>query len=1014
MSLLSSAPLSLLRLSVFSLSFAGAGMATGGAGPGDGDLAVGDLRIEHLENPVGIDERAPRLSWILRSEKRATVQVACRLQVGESDEALRRGEVLWDTGKVESDRSLHFDYGGPELESAKRYFWRVRVWDNHGRDSGWSEVAFWETGLLEPDDWRAQWIEPDLEEDTSTSPPAPMLRREFSLKGEIRSARAYVTAHGVYEMEINGARVGDQVLSPGWTSYHNRLQYQTYDVTDSLRSGDNAVGVVLGDGWYRGYIGFRDQRNFYGERLALLAQLRIVYEDGRTEWVVSDGAWKAGTGPILKSDIYNGESYDARRERTGWSEPGYEDDDWAGVRIADHGTERLIAQQAPPVRKIQALTPREILVTPEGDTVVDMGQNMIGWIRLRVEGEAGDEVVLRHAEVLDRDGNFYTENLRAAKQTNRYILKGGGEEVWEPRFTFQGFRYVAVSGYPGELTVDDVTGIVLHSDMEPTGHFQSSNPLLNQLQHNIVWGQKGNFLEIPTDCPQRDERLGWTGDIQVFAPTANLNMNTAAFLAKWLADLEADQLENGSIPHVVPNVLGENWSGAAGWADAGVIVPWALYQSFGDTRILKRRYGSMKAWVDYVAGRAAARGDPYLWEGDFTFGDWLSFSTTRSDYPGAFTDKDLIATAFFARSASLLSDIAGVLGKDDERARYAELSDKVGEAFRKEYVTPRGRVLSNTQTSYLLALRFDLLSEETRPAAAGFLVESVQRHGHLTTGFLGTPHLNPVLSEIGHSDLAYRLLLRTDYPSWLYPVTQGATTIWERWDGIKPDGSFQDRGMNSFNHYAYGAIGQWLMEEVAGIQPAAPGYREVRIAPGPGGGLDHAGALLDSPYGRVESSWEIREGDFVLDIRIPANTTGIVLLPHAVVDTLTMDGAGPDRSDGIRSIEQAGDRVEVRLGSGRYRFSYPSGEWGGGADETGDEAGSDSLDPAATIGTHLADRRAREVWQRRVPQLMESPWLSQVMGFPLEAAARALPADLGALLEKNRTAITRELEQSER
>lgn len=1001
-----------LRLTMLPLLCGGLPIESGAATSSRADdLAVANLRVEYRRGPMGIDAGSPRFSWILESGKRATRQTAYWIQVAESAEAFRQNQILWETGRVESGQSIHVEYRGPDLISTTRYHWRVQVWDNHGRKSDWSEVAFWEMGLLDPQDWQAKWIEPDLEEDVSTSPPAPMLRREFHLNGKIRSARAYVTAHGVYEMELNGKRVGDQVLSPGWTSYHERLQYQTYDITDLLKSGENAVGVYLGDGWFRGYMGFKDQRNLYGEKLALLAQIHITYEDGSSEVIATDENWKAATGPIVKSDIYNGETYDARLEMEAWSDPSFDDSDWVGVRIIDHGRKKLIAQQAPPVRKIQALRPREILKTPEGDTVVDMGQNMVGWVRLRVEGEEGAEVTLRHAEVLDRDGNFYTANIRAADQTNVYILKGAGEEVWEPRFTFQGFRYVAVDGYPGELTLDDLTGIVLHSDIAPTGHFQCSHELVNQLQHNIVWGQKGNFLDIPTDCPQRDERLGWTGDIQVFVETANLNLHTPAFLSKWLGDVEADQLENGSIPHVVPNVLGEERSGSAGWADAGVIVPWALYWSFGDIRILERQYASMKAWVDFEKDRAASNETTYLRDGDFTYGDWLSFNTTRSAYPGAYTDKDFISTAFFAHSADLLSRTARLLGKEEEADSYSELFGKIKEAFQQEYVTPNGRVMSNTQTAYLLALRFDLLPEDLKPAAIEHLVGDIRGHGHLTTGFLGTPHLNPVLSQHGRADLAYDLLLREEYPSWLYPVTRGATTIWERWDGIKRNGTFQNPGMNSFNHYAYGAIGEWLFKEVAGIQAEEPGYGRMRIGPVPGGGLDHARALLDSPYGRIESAWEIAAEGFSLEVEIPANTTATVVLPDARVDSVTEGGNGLADAEGVQLFGQEESNVTIQLGSGRYRFSYPmdapDSETNGGVSATDAE---ETLGRDDKMGRLLADRKAREVLHRHIGALMDSPWLSQVMGFSLDVAARSLPEE-HRLDKADVDAIYRELEE---
>ncbi|TVQ05668.1 MAG: alpha-L-rhamnosidase, partial [Balneolaceae bacterium] len=957
-------------------------------------LSVDNLQTEYRINPVGIDVEQPRFSWIIQSDERNTMQTAYRLQVAKALPDFNASDVLiHDTGRVQTEQSVHNVYSGPELQPGVRYFWRMKVWDNHGNESDWSDTAFWETGLLNANNWAADWIEPDIEVDVETSPPAPMIRREFQLNGDIAHARAYVTSHGVYEMEINGERVGDQILTPGWTSYHNRLQYQTYDVTDMLSSGENAVGVMLGDGWFRGFIGWGDQRNYYGEKLALLMQLEITYSDGRTETITSDENWKASTGPVMYSDLYNGEFYDARREIAGWSLAGFNDRDWSGVRLVDHGKEQLIGQQVQPVKKIQELKPIDIFETPEGDIVLDMGQNMIGWIRLKVEGEEGTIVTLRHAETLDREGNFYTDNLRSADQENTYILKGGGIEVWEPRFTFQGFRYVAVDGYPGELTPDAITGVVLHSDMEMTGHFQSSNELVNQLQHNIVWGQKGNFLDIPTDCPQRDERMGWTGDIQVFAETANLNMNTNAFLTKWLADLEADQNEEGSIPFVVPDVLGG--FGSAGWADAGVIVPWTLYQSYGDTRILETQYESMKAWVDYMDNRAAETEKRYLWDNDFTFGDWLSFSSDSPAYPGAYTDQNMISTAFYAWSSKLMSETAGVLGREDDQRHYAALYENIREVFQQEYVTPAGRVMSDTQTAYLLALRIGLLPDEMVDDAVGYLIRRVRAHGHLTTGFLGTPHLNPILSEYGHRDLAFELLMRQDYPSWLYPVTMGATTIWERWDGIRPDGTFQSESMNSLNHYAYGAIGEWLFKEVAGIEALEPGYKKIQIKPVPGGGLDHARGFLISPYGKIESSWEIDDEGFRIMVEIPTNTAANITLPHARLEDVTESGRKVQDSEYFEVIESGNNVVTIRAGSGRYTFSYPSEKLVSDLQEYHDEEESidepgDEIDSDTRLAQLLAEKSTRAILEQHLTELMNSAWLSQVMGFSLDTAMQTL------------------------
>ncbi|MFI5008323.1 MAG: family 78 glycoside hydrolase catalytic domain, partial [Solirubrobacterales bacterium] len=595
------------------------------------------LRTEYKENPLGIDARKPRLSWRIESGARGVLQSAYEIRVTHGGSG--SGKVVWDSGKVASDASIHRVYEGPALRSGERYDWQVRVWDGSGSPSAWSAPASWEMGLLEAADWKASWIEPGLAEDVTKSGPSPIVRREFQLKGAVARARAYVTSHGLYEMHLNGRRVGDELFTPGWTSYNKRLQYQSFDVTPLLKPGPNAVGVQLGNGWYRGDLAWEGRRNLYGDRLSLLVQIRVTYQDGREELVTSDAQWKASTGPILMSEIYHGETYDARLEKPGWTSPGFDDKDWAAVRVAAGAKDNLITPAGPPVRRIQELKPVRIFKTPGGDTVADLGQNMVGWVRLKVQGPAGTKLTVRHAEVLDKDGNFYTANLRKAKATLEYTLKGGGVETFEPRFTFFGFRYVAVAGFPGELAPDAVTGIVIHSQMRPTGEFETSKPLVNQLQKNILWGQKGNFLDVPTDCPQRDERLGWTGDAEAFFPTAAFNMDVAGFFTKWMKDVAADQFPNGSVPHVVPNVLpqfeGRDPGGAAGWADAATIIPWSMYLAYGDTRVLETQYESMSRWVGYQQARA---GDDSIWDGDFHFGDWLAFASAgmaANDYPGA-------------------------------------------------------------------------------------------------------------------------------------------------------------------------------------------------------------------------------------------------------------------------------------------------------------------------------------------------------------------------------------------
>ncbi len=638
--------------------------------------------------------------------------------------------------------------------------------------------------------------------------------------------------------------------------------------------------MTLGDGWYKGRIGFANQKHFYGDTRALLFQLELVYTDGSKEVIGSDESWKFNYGPTRSSNIYDGDTYDARNELPGWTQGGYKESaDWKAVAVIPSGTEKLVGMSGPPVRTHEEFKALKIFKTPAGETVVDFGQNMVGWVVLKAKGPAGTAIHVQHAEVLDKAGNFYITNLRSAKQTNTYILKGNAEQSFQPTFSFQGFRYVKITGYPGELKLDDLKAVAVYSDMATTGKFTTSNPLLNQLQHNIQWGQKGNFVDVPTDCPQRDERLGWTGDAQAFANTAAYNMNVAAFFTKWMKDVSADQLPNGSVPYVIPNVLNRSDSGSSGWADVATIIPWDMYVAYADKGMLENQYPSMKKWVDYII--SVSKND--LWNSGNHFGDWLFYRPNDdNDGRAAVTDKYMIAQTFYAHSTQLLINAAKVLGKKEDEEKYTALIKKIKSAYVQEYMTPNGKLISNTQTAYVLALQFDMMPENLRQQAAQRLVDNVKSYGnHLTTGFLGTPYLCHVLSRFGYDNVAYDLLLQESYPSWLYPVKMGATTIWERWDGIKQDGSFQTADMNSFNHYAYGAIGDWMYKNIAGINPVAdqPGYQEILIAPKPGGKLTSASAELETVYGTVKSSWTIIDGTFKLDVSVPANASATIILP---------------------------------------------------------------------------------------------------------------------------------------
>ncbi|GGL43346.1 glycoside hydrolase family 78 protein [Planomonospora parontospora] len=841
---------------------------------------------EHHRDPLGIGESVPRLSWTVRTDLPGWAQRAYEIELDDGTA----------TGPIESEQSVLVSWPGTALTSRERRGARVRVYGHDDSVSGWSPWSWVEAGLLEAADWRAEAAAPPVELLGAPDGPAPLLRREFTLRGPVASARLYVTAHGLYEVELNGRRVGDDVLAPGWTSYSHRLRYRTFDVTELLHEGGNAVGAWLADGWYRGKVGFEGGRTrIYGERTALIAQLEIRYADGTSETVVTDGGWRCAPGPVTAASLYEGERHDARLEQRGWSLPGFDDSAWQPVCVLGHDPALLVAPSGPPVRRIEQRDPVKIVSSPSGKTILDFGQNIAGRLRLRVRGEAGRTVTLRHAEVLE-DGELCVRPLRAASSVDAYTLRGEGVEEWEPRFTLHGFRYAEVDGWPGPIEHGAIHAVVCHTGMERTGWFDSSDETLDRLHENVLWSMRGNFVDIPTDCPQRDERLGWTGDIQVFAPTATFLYDCAGMLASWLADLAAEQAELGTVPVYVPWIpLLFPAEPVAAWGDAAVIVPWTLYERYGDPELLRRQYPSMRAWVDQCAERA---GDGHLWDSGFQLGDWLDPAAPPDRPFDARTDRSLVATAYLARSARLLSQAAAVLGEEKDHRRYDDLADRVCAAFDTEYVSPSGRLVGDSQTAYALALRFGLISGDGRRARAGRrLVELVRESGHrIGTGFVGTPLICDALVEAGAADDAYHLLMQRECPSWLYPVTMGATTVWERWDSLLPDGSVNPGDMTSFNHYALGAVADWLHRTVAGLAPAAPGYRRILVRPLPGGGLRHASAAHRTPYGRAEVRWERAGGRLDLEVVVPAGATATVVLPGE-----------PDRP--------------VEVGAGHHRFT---------------------------------------------------------------------------------------------
>ncbi|MDD2763746.1 MAG: glycoside hydrolase family 78 protein [Opitutaceae bacterium] len=885
------------------------------------------LRCEYFENPLGLDERQPRLSWWLDAEhRRGARQTACQILVSSEPGG---APDLWDSGKKASDASLHLVYGGKPLRSRQRAWWRVKVWDEHGHCTDSTERAFWEMGLLDRGDWKAQWIAGTLTGGRWTAVPAPYLRKTFFVGARVTRARLYVTALGLYEARLNGQRIGDFQLAPGWTDYRKRVHYQAFDVTPLLVVGDNTFGALLGDGWYCGHVAWRG-RQMYGERPKFLAQLVIDYLDGRTDVIGTDSTWKFSYGPLLESDLLMGESYDARLEFPGWDKPGFDDRGWQAARVCNGNGIILESMLGPPIRARHELRARPIsepsVSRQRRLRRYDLGQNLTGRMRLRVKGPAGATITLRHAEMLDKDGRLYVANLRTARATDHYTLRGDtGGEAFEPRFTFHGFRYVEVETRGPEVEIEEIVGVALHSDLPSTGEFSCSDPLINQLQKNILWSQRGNFLDVPTDCPQRDERLGWTGDAQVFVRTAAFNMEVAAFFRKWMQDLADAQTERSTIPAVVPAIDDLPLDGGPGWADAVTICPWTIYQCYADRRLLERHYATCARFVDALRTAHADLIRRKTIPGDEGHGDWLALDGSNKLDGG--TPKELIGTAFFAHSARLVAAMADVLGKKVEAKKYAALADSVRTAFQHKFVTREGSVAGGTQTACVLALHFDLLPPQQRARVVADLVKDIETRGwKLATGFVGSPYLPHVLTATGHLDTAYRLLQQKQWPSWLYAVTQGATTLWERWDGWTPDRGFQDPGMNSFNHYASGAIGAWLYAVVAGIEvdPGQPGYKHIRLQPHPGGNLSSARARLASPHGEISSAWRSGARRFDWEIVVPANTTATARLPVPPKARVTEAGKPLDQAPGVAKIVRTKDGVTCHLASGRYRFTA---EW---------------------------------------------------------------------------------------
>ncbi|NOY57644.1 MAG: family 78 glycoside hydrolase catalytic domain [Calditrichaeota bacterium] len=895
------------------------------------------LTCEYLQNPLGVDVQQPRFFWKLESDQNGVKQSAYRILVSGSKEvpARNNGEI-WDSGKTESDETTQIVYQGKPLESGKMYFWKVQVWDQNNAQSTWSESAFFSMGMLHADDWKVQWIgappeKPYQGKGDPPIPPSPLLRKSFSADKKVKRAMVYVSALGDYELHLNGTKVGNHVLSPEWTDYHKRVQYQTFDVTEKLVQGENVIAAILGDGWYAGRLGpVRWDKNYprrgpYGLDRRLLMQMEIEYTDGNKDTIVSDGSWKIYLdGPIRSADNFLGEIQDARKRIPGWDKPGFNESQWQPVSIGATPSGKLVAQMNEPIRIVKQLHPIAVTEPTPGVYIFDLGQNMVGWCRIRLHGAAGTEITLRHGEMLNLDGTLYTANLAGAIQTDKYILYSKGEQAFEPHFTFHGFRYVEVTGLTEKPSLEILTGMVVSSDMQRVGRFECSNPLLNKLMQNIVWGQRGNMLGVPTDCPQRDERMGWMGDAQVFAQTGIFNMNTAAFFSKWVKDIRDAQTADGRYPDFAPQPFNpeKHFSDAPGWADAGIIVPWRLWENYADKRILAQHYESAKRFIENIR-----KNNPnLLWENSKgnKYSDWLNGDKIKAKgYPksGAAVPYLFYTTAYYSYSTKILAEMAQVLGKTQDAKFYAHLVDQINAKIVDKFVSPDGRIQGDTQAGYALALNFKLLPPELERKAASHLFDAVKKYDdRISTGFHSTLPLMKELAHWGYTDLAYKLVESTRFPSWGYSIKQGATTVWERWDAFVAGRGFQNPSMNSFNHYAYGAVGEWMYRTILGINPddAQPGFKHFFIAPQPGGYLTWAKGEYNSIHGKIAVDWKRADGKIILKIQTPTNTSATVTVPTS--DPANFKKLNPALPKDVEILKVEKKAVTLSVQGGKYAF----------------------------------------------------------------------------------------------
>jgi alpha-L-rhamnosidase len=914
------------------------------------DIKATYLRCEYKENPV-TDALKPRLSWVLNSIQRGQLQTAYRILVASTPDKLYDGKAdLWDTKKVQNDKTYQIEYNGQPLHSREVCYWKVMSWDKDGNPGTWSKSAKWEMGLLNETDWTGEWVGLNLNNlgkgKIYSLPPAPFLRKDVVVNNKVKKARLYVTAKGLYQFYINGKKIGNDFLKPGWTDYNKRIYYQTYDITGDIKAGKNAFGATLSYGWYAGYIGYglvanySKVKNFYGDVPELMAQVEVEYENGSTEKFVTDKSWKAGYGPIVESDILNGETYDANKEFINWNKSGFNDSNWKPVELFQKTESKLECFPGNPVIVTETINPKSVFLH-KGKYIFDMGQNFAGVVKLKVKGSKGDTLVIKYGEMLYPDSTLLTENLRMARVTDTYILKGSnGIEEWTPDFTYHGFRYVEIKGLKKKPELNMITGLVLGSNTPVTGSFQCSDKMVNQLYHNITWTQRANFMDIPTDCPQRDERLGWTGDAQVYVSSATLNMDIAAFYSKWLVDLNDSQLPNGAFPVYAPYVrLNTSDSYSPGWMEVGIICPYTIFNAYNDTKLVEKFWPNMTKFMKFLEERSS--GQFFFKERSFDdlrpkggYGDWLSIGTK--------TPPDMIATMYYGYCASLMSEMAKAINKEEDSKYYADVFSKVKNAFLKHYVSTDGKFTcdsliygngdgyvdgnrgftAHTQTAYANAIYMKMLPDSLIPVAGKYLNQLLEENNnYLKTGFLGVKPLLPALSETGYSGTAYKLLLNKEYPSWGYEIENGATTIWERWNSFTKGKGFEDAGMNSFSHYSFGAVCEWMFKNMAGIQSDGPAYKNIVIKPEIADGkISFTDASLISMNGKIISSWKVDGNKLIMNVTIPVNTSAIIYIPTVDQNSVKERGTSINNLSGAEPAQYKNGYQPVKVGSGVYVF----------------------------------------------------------------------------------------------